>query len=48
MERKRFQKQYLDPKDYEGIERAARLTRKLFPWLVPIVGYFLKKQEDLA
>lgn len=48
MEQKRFQKQYLDPKDYEGIERAAGLTRKLFPWLVPVIGYFLRKRGDLV
>ena len=43
MEQKRFKKVELDPKDYEGIERAARLTRKLFPWLVLIVGIILVK-----
>lgn len=44
MEQKRFEKVYLDPKDYEGMERAARWTREHFPWIVPIIGYFLKKR----
>jgi hypothetical protein len=43
MEQKRFKKVYLDPKDYEGIERAARLTRNIFPWVVLIVVVFLIK-----
>ena len=42
MEQKRFEKQYLDPKDYEGMERAANWVRNHFPWLVRIVGLFVK------
>ena len=42
MEQKRFEKQYLDPKDYEDIERAAKWAREHFPWLVKIGKLFIK------
>jgi hypothetical protein len=46
MERKRFVKQELNSKDYEKMEKGAALVRKLFPWIVPIIGLFIK-EEDL-
>lgn len=40
---KRFQKVELNPDDYADIVRAANWTRKHFPWLIKIVGLFVKE-----